>query len=87
MTVSCGNTFPTIGNYYPDSSPSFSKNSILNCASMAKGHVTNANVVQMLPTQWSSGTTTWFNWSAILGSIQEKGYANNIRTEYQSKFI
>ena len=85
VTQSCGNTFPTIGNLYPEATQTAVNNSITNAACMAKGHVTHSNVVTTGTNL--NGGDDYTSWSAIYASLKIKGYANNIRSEYQAKYI
>lgn len=78
-------TFPTIGNYWGDCVGDITYNSILNSSKNSKGHITNSNPI--MTASDNNGGSASPNMSALVASMQTLGYANNIRAEYQSKYI
>ncbi|HNN80922.1 MAG TPA: hypothetical protein PKL30_18680 [Leptospiraceae bacterium] len=86
MTTSSGNIFPTIGNYYVQNDQWLSDVPITSSAKICKGHVSNSNPIIAYSDQDGSQTGT-FTTSVIDQSMNYWGYGNNIRGEYNTKFI
>lgn len=75
-TYSTSMTFPTIGNGYPHQVFSPTGTPVTTAARIAKGHITNSNVaiISTLTTDGGGGPY------AINSSINQFGYANNLRS-------